>query len=168
MTSEGGFDPAAVLAVLNGHGVRYVLIGGLAAAVHGSPYVTTDVDVTPATDHPNLERLSSALDELDARIRTESVPEGLPFAHDARSLAGGVVWNLTTRHGDLDLAMLPSGTSGYGDLVRDARELTIVGLVVRVASLADVIRSKSAAGRPKDAAQLPLLRRLLEEGAGPD
>jgi hypothetical protein len=160
----GAFDPAALLRVLDARGVRFVLIGGLAAAVHGSPYVTTDVDVTPATDPQNLANLSGALRDLDARIRTEAVPGGLPFDHDGASLLRNAVWNLVTRHGDLDVAFTPSGTTGYDDVTRDAEPIEILGVVVRVASLADVVRSKTAAAREKDQRQLPLLRRLLEEG----
>lgn len=162
MSDGATFDPAAVLSVLRDHRVRYVLIGGIAAAIHGSPYVTTDVDVTPQLDPENLQRLSAALLALDARIRTEGVPEGLPFAHDAESLARSTIWNLTTRFGDVDLVLRPAGTDGYDDLTRDADDLEILGVEVRVASLADVVRSKAAAGREKDRAQLPLLRRLLE------
>lgn len=156
------FDPSAMLDVLNRHGVRYVLIGGLAAAIHGSPYVTVDVDVTPASDGENLERLSTALRALDAEVRADG--ESFTFDHDGESLGRNAIWNLTTAFGDLDLALRPSGTSGFEDLTRDAVDLEVLGVVVRVASLADVVRSKAAAGRPKDAAQLPLLRRLLEEG----
>jgi len=156
------FDPAAMLDVLNRHGVRYVLIGGLAAAIHGSPFVTVDVDVTPASDSENLERLSTALRALDAEVRADG--ETFAFDHDGESLGRNAIWNLTTAFGDLDLALRPSGTAGFDDLTRDAVDLEVLGVVVRVASLADVVRSKAAAGRSKDAAQLPLLRRLLEEG----
>lgn len=162
MTEGATFDPAAVLAVLRGHEVRFVLIGGIAAAIHGSPYVTTDVDVTPQVDRQNLERLSAALVELEARVRTEGLTEGLPFAHDPESLGRATIWNLTTRFGDVDLVLRPAGTDGFDDLTRDATDLVILGVVVRVASLADVVRSKAAAGREKDRLQLPLLRRLLE------
>jgi len=165
LTAGGSFDPAAVLAVLLEHRVRFVLIGGIAAAIHGSPYVTTDVDITPQADNENLQRLSNALRALDAKVRSEAEPGGVPFAHDAESLARGSIWNLTTRHGDVHIVLQPAGTSGHDDLARDASELDILGVSVRVASLADVVRSKAAAGRDKDRLQLPLLRRLLEEGA---
>jgi hypothetical protein len=157
------FRPERILEVLAAHDVDYVMIGGLAAAVHGSDLVTGDVDITPATGDANLARLSRALDELDARIRTDDAPEGLPFAHDAKSLARGAVWNLVTNAGDLDLAMMPSGTRGYDDLKRDAIALAILGVPTRVAALADIIRSKEAAGREKDRAALPMLRRLQTE-----
>ena len=161
------FDPRSMLSALEAHGVRYVLIGGFAASVHGSPYVTTDVDVTPASDLDNLDRLSDALRELRARIRTEGAPAGLRFEHDGESLGRGTVWNLMTRFGDLDITFSPSGTSGYDDLARDAEDVEILGITVAVASLADVVRSKAAAGREKDRLQLPLLRRLLEEAERP-
>ncbi len=157
------FRPERILEVLAAHGVEYVMIGGLAAAVHGSDLVTGDLDITPAASDANLARLSAALDELGARIRTDDEPEGLPFAHDARSLARGTVWNLVTDAGDLDLAMMPSGTRGYDDLRRGAIAIDILGVATRVASLADIIRSKEAAGREKDRAALPMLRRLQTE-----
>jgi hypothetical protein len=162
------FRPERILEVLAAHRVDYIMIGGLAAAIHGSDLVTGDLDITPATDDENLARLSNALDELDARIRTLDAPDGVRFAHDATSLARGAVWNLVTNAGDLDLAMMPSGTRGYEDLRRDAVAIAIVGIPTRVAALADVIRSKEAAGREKDRAALPMLRRLQDEIARRD
>ena len=157
------FRPERILAVLAEQRVDYVMIGGLAATIHGSDLVTFDIDITPATDDENLARLSRALDELDARIRTRDAPDGLPFAHDAASLARATVWNLVTNAGDLDLAMMPDGTQGYDDLRRDAIAITIIGIPTRVAALADVSRPKEAAGREKDRAALPMLRRLQNE-----
>jgi hypothetical protein len=61
-----------------------------------------------------------------------------------------------------NLHQVPSGTRGYDDLARDARPMAIRGMEVRVSSLADVIRSKEAAGREKDRLVLPVLRRILE------
>jgi hypothetical protein len=159
------FQPREILRVLERHGVQFVVIGGLAAALQGSPFVTTDVDVTPRRARKNLEQLSAALKELEAKIRTESVPEGLPFDHDANSLAGVGLLNLTTRFGALDISVEPLGTAGYQDLVRDAKPFELGGVRVLVASLADVVRSKEAAGRDKDRLVLPTLRRLLEEEA---
>lgn len=154
------FRADEILRVLERHQVSFVLIGGFAANVHGSPMLTTDVDITPQELPDNLARLSAALTELDARIRAEGV-EPLPFSHDAESLAAGRSWNLTTRFGDLDISMTPSGTRGYDDLRRDAVEVTVRGVPVLLASLADIVRSKDAAGRDKDRRALPVLRELL-------
>jgi len=104
---------------------------------------------------------------LDARVRTVDVEGGLPFAHDAVSLANVRMLNLTCPAGDFDLAFLPSGTGGYVDLVYNATTIAISTVEVSVTSLADVIRSKDAAGRPKDIAVLPVLEqhaRSMREG----
>jgi hypothetical protein len=156
------FRPERILKVLNDNGVRYVLIGGLAAAFHGSTTPTTDVDVTPEMSRDNLERLSEALDDLDARIRVEGIPEGLPFGHDAASLASITMLNLVTRYGDLDIASQPAGLTRYEDWAAKAQDIVVLGVEVHVADLGDIVRSKAAAGRDKDRAQLPILRALHE------
>ena len=161
------FDPVGIIEVLSGHGVEFVIIGAFAAELHAAPIPRTqDVDVTPSASQENLARLSTALEELEARVRTTAVPEGLPFSHDAASLARGAVWNLTTNAGDLDISFQPSGTEGYADLMGGAVIVDVGGNQVAVAALSDVIRSKRAAGRPKDAATLPALRAWLDTLAG--
>ena len=164
--SSDEFDPARVLAALRSADVEFVLIGGMAAILHGDVGVTVDLDIVPAPGRANLERLAAALRSLDARIRTEGEPEGLPFDCSPaylRRLGPDAILNLTTRAGDLGLTFRPSGTEGYSDLRRDAVEVEAAdGLRILVASLADVIRSKEAAGREKDRLALPRLRRLLD------
>lgn len=155
------FSPHAILRALEESGVLYVVIGGIAATLHGSPHVTFDLDITPETGRRNLERLSAALTALDARIRVEGVPDGLPFSHGWESLQRMQALNLITNAGPLDITMLPSGTRGYADLRRDAIRIEVMGVPTTVASLADVVRSKEAAGRPKDQLILPTLRRML-------
>jgi hypothetical protein len=90
----------------------------------------------------------------------DSDPRGLPFDTSAAALRGVRTLNLRTPYGDLDLTFEPSGTGGYPDLARSAEERAVAGMVVRVASLDDIIRSKEAAGRDKDVAALPELYRL--------
>jgi hypothetical protein len=152
------FDSTAIVACLNRHGVRYVVIGALAAQLQGAPIPRTrDIDVTPASDAENLQRLSRALHELKARIRTADVPKGLKFDHCGTSLGRARIWNLTTPFGEFDVSFVPSGTGGYEDLVRHAHAIDSHGELVPVADLEDVIRSKEAAGRPKDILHLPIL-----------
>lgn len=155
-------DAAAILEVLGRHQVECIVIGGAAAYLQGSPFATDDVDITPKTDLDNYARLSAALDELDAKVRAHGT-DPLPFNHDARSLLDVAIWNLTTMYGDLDITTTPAGTTGFDDLKRDALTVTLGGVDVHVASLADIVRSKSAAGRDKDFRTLPLLRELLAE-----
>lgn len=156
------FAPQEILSVLDRHGVRYVLIGGLAAILHGAPHVTTDADIVPEEALRNLERLAAALRELNARIRVVDEEGGVPFGHDAESLRRVRIWNLVTDQGNLDITFVPSGTQGYEDLRRDAVTMRVRDVDVPVASLADVIRSKEAAGRDRDRAVLPTLRRMLD------
>jgi hypothetical protein len=155
------FDPIPILETLRRHGVRFILIGAAAAVAQGSPIPTDDVDITPARDGDNLDRLASALRDLGAKLRTPTDPVDFPV--DGPFLNVGEIWTLSTPHGDLDISFIPSGTRGYEDLRRNAVELELApGLEVTVASLADVIRSKQAAGRLKDLGQLPALRQTLE------
>jgi hypothetical protein len=154
-------DLPRILEVLHRHKVAYVLIGGLAAVYHGSPFPTEDADITPELGRRNLDKLAAALCELNARIRTDSEPNSLQFACDGEALAAAETWNLTTDAGDVDVSFKPSGTSGYRDLRRDAAQVHLYGVTVRIASLSDVIRSKQAANRPKDQRTLPTLREIL-------
>ncbi len=165
--SADSFDPAAIVAAFNRHSVDYVVIGGFAAELHAAPVEPTrDIDFTPATTMANLARVSAALDELGARIRTATESAGLAFSHDSASLGRARVWNLTCAHGEFDLSFVPSGTEGYDDLVLQALRVALPGGgEMAVASLADVIRSKRAAGRQKDLRALPALqRRLIAQG----
>jgi hypothetical protein len=159
----GVLQAEELFAHLDRHGVQYVLIGGLAAVLHGSPLPTLDADICPSTDRLNLERLAAALREIDGRLRTPDSTEGVAFPCDASFLAGVELLNLVTRLGDLDLSFKPSGTEGFSDISRNAVTVDVRGVGVPVASLEDVIRSKSAANRPKDQRTLPILRQLLEE-----
>jgi hypothetical protein len=155
------FDPVKIMAVLAEHGVLCVYIGGSAAVLQGSPIPTEDVDIVPAGDKDNWARLSAALQELDARVRAVELDEPLPFDHDADSLSLSRIWNLTTNYGDLDITQMPAGTTGYDDLKRDALDMEVAGVHICVASLADIVRSKEAAGRDKDRLALPVLRELI-------
>lgn len=157
------FEPAKMLEALARHRVEYVLIGGLAATLHGSPAVTNDADICPARTPQNLTRLAEALREIEVRARTDAEPRGLPFACDAEFLSRMRVVNLVTAYGTFDIAFEPAGFDGYDELVVHSVELAVGNLTVRVASLADVIRSKEAANRPKDHATLPILYALQDE-----
>jgi hypothetical protein len=141
--------------------VRYVLIGALAARLHGFPRVTADADIAPRKDRENLERLAGALRELDARVYTESVPEGLPFDCSAVTLERGDLWNLVTTAGRIDVAFRPAGTEGYDDLSKGAVHFDVFGIDLEAAHLEDILRSKVAADRPKDRQDAVIIRELL-------
>lgn len=170
MPEPGPLDPERLLTVLAEQGVRYVLVGALAARLQGFPRVTADADITPARDPRNLDRLAAALRELDARIYTEGVPAGLPFDWDGPALGRAETWNLVTSAGRLDIAFRPSGTEGFEDLIDRARSYEVFGVELRAADLPDIIRSKEAADRPQDRQDVIIMRDMMRrrEGEDPD
>lgn len=165
--NEEAFEPLEAFRVLNAHGVRFVLIGGFAAVIRGSPVITGDLDLCYARDDENLERLAEALRELKATPR--GAPPDLPFLLDAQTLKNGDHFTFSTTAGPLDCLGTPAGTAGFRDLDGDATDEDLDGLTIRVASLDDLIRMKRAAGRAKDRIALEWLgniREELEEGGG--
>ncbi|HXF37183.1 MAG TPA: hypothetical protein VNO17_08390 [Actinomycetota bacterium] len=162
--AEEAFDPLALLATLLRYRVRFVVIGGFAAAIRGAPLITGDLDICHAREGANLERLAGALRDLGARLR--GAPADVPFRLDARALAAGDHFTFTTRHGPLDCLATPAGTEGFADLDVSATDENLDGLVVRVASLDDLIRMKRAAGRPQDRIALEWLSALRDELQG--
>ncbi len=163
MSEVSPLDPGRILKALDKHEVRYVLIGALAARLYGFPRLTADADITPAVDRANLEKLSSALRQLDAKIYTETIPEGLAFDCSAPMLERAAMWNLVTKAGRIDVAFAPAGTTGYADLAKGAEKFEAYGVEFLVASLSDIIRSKEAAGRPKDREDVAILRAMQKK-----
>lgn len=157
------FDPVEICRILNEERVDYVVVGGFAAVILGSPLPTEDIDVLPDRTEENLIRLAVALKRMNARIRTGGEPVASPL--DAGFLASmPFMLNLVTDFGIVDLTFTPSGpTQGFAEWNRDASsELVAEGLTVRVASLDDIIASKRAADREKDRRALPYLESLRD------
>ena len=136
--------------------VDFVVIGGVAVVVQGSPRFTKDLDITYATDKENLERLGALLVRLDARLR--EVEEDLPFAPDARTLHGARMLTLTTSDGELDLLADPPGSPSYASLKRKATRVELDGDTVLIAAIDDLIAMKTATGRPQDLVDLESLK----------
>jgi len=155
------FRPTDILLALVDGGVRFVLIGGLAAAMRGSPVITGDIDICHARDPDNLERLASVLEELGASLR--GVDDDVPFQFNARTLAAGDSFTLTTSLGALDCLGTPAGTAGFDDLDADATSEGIGVTTIRVCSLHALERMKRAAGRPKDLIALEWIRAIRDE-----
>ena len=159
--SEVGFDPLGALGALSARAVRFVLIGGYAAALRGSPMITGDLDICYARDVANLRALAAALEELGATLR--GAPPDVPFRLDAATLKAGDHFNFFTSVGPLDILGTPAGTHGFDDLDASATEEDLEGLAVRVASIDDLIRMKKAAGRPQDLAAVEWLAAVRDE-----
>jgi len=165
-------DRAALLGALSAHAVRFVLVGGLAAQAHGATRVTKDADICPDWSVENLSRLATALSVLDARLKIgEGSIETLALQIDARTIRGLEIGAWRTVAGDVDILLGIPGTSlselaRFEQLAANATEIRIDKLVVLVASLDDIIRSKEAADRPKDREALRELRALRDTGRG--
>lgn len=161
MSDEPSFDPLFLLRALTLAGVRFVVIGGVAARLHGSPSLTRDTDICHATSKANLRRLAVLLGDLDARLR--GVEDDVPFLLDAKTLAAGSNFTFTTRAGDIDILAVPAGMGGYDELAASAEMVHLDDLVVQVASLDDLIRMKRASGRPKDLVEVEILEAIRHE-----
>lgn len=154
-------DSVNILRSLRTHGVAFIVIGGVAASFHGSPSATFDLDICYQGSRENHQALARALQELHAWLR--GVDPDLPFILDATTLALGDHFTFSTDAGDFDCLATPTGTDGYGDLIRNAVDLEVEGMIVKVAGLDDLIRMKRAAGRPKDRIELEVLGALRAE-----
>lgn len=145
-----------LIEVLGDAGVELIVVGGVAASAHGAARTTLDLDVVYRRSPENLERIASALAPYAPYPR--GAPPGLPFRWDARTLANGLNFTLTTSLGDLDL--LGEITAG------ESVEVTLFGRSCWCITLEELIRVKRAAGRPKDyeaIAELELLRELTSK-----
>ena len=158
------FDPFQMCRILNEEGVAYVVLGGFAANLRGSPLTTRDLDVIPDRERENLDRLGRALSRMNARIRTSGEPVSTKI--DGAFLTNMPhMLNLVTDFGDLDLTFTPAGRAGdyAGWKSNSTSELIDEGLTVLVASLDDIIDSKMSANRGKDQLALPYLESLRDE-----
>ena len=161
MTAEVEFDAFRLLQELNKAGVRYIVIGGVAARTHGSPLITADLDICYARDDANHQALADMLQRVHARLR--GVDREVPFRLDAKTIRKGDSFTFETDFGAFDILATPSGTEGYSDLVMKAVRADLDGLTVLVAGLGDLMRMKRAAGRKKDLLAIEELGALREE-----
>jgi hypothetical protein len=154
------FDPLGALARLSEHGVHFVLIGGLAARLRGSPTVTDDLDVCHSKAGDNLERLAVALASMHPVLRDA---DDVTVDIDERFLAAADSFTFSTDFGPLDLLAVPAGTQGYEQLAAGAEIVDLDGLEIKVASLDDLMAMKRTAGRPQDLIELEVLGALRDE-----
>ena len=139
--------------------VRFVVVGGVAAAAHGSQYVTNDLDVCYDAESGNVQRLSALLASWDAYPR--GVEPGLPFFMDQRQFRAQPTMTLTTREGDIDVLRHVAGVGEYADAYDHSVEVDAFDVRFRLLDLPSLIAAKRAANRPKDLAHLLELEALL-------
>jgi uncharacterized nucleotidyltransferase DUF6036 len=147
-------DAQRILEELTRHEVDYVLVGGLAAQTHGNTRMTNDVDLIPAPDPRNLDRLADALRALDARVLSPGHEE---LEIDAKMLPRATIWQLATPHGDIDVLHDAPGAAPYPELRERALVISLDAARIPVAGRDDLIRMKLARGRPIDRADVAAL-----------
>jgi len=153
------FRPRGLFEHLAQHDVDYVVVGGIAATLHGSERNTFDLDICPDQTPANLDKLGAALIEIDARLR--DIDEDVPFVPDGRSLAGIEILTLSTLLGPVDVIVRPHGSPPYSALRRRATRLEVGAPVpVLIASIDDLIAMKRESGRPKDRDDIERLEAL--------
>lgn len=163
MTARPELDAEELLRRLTARGVDFVVIGGIAAVLWGSPRMTFDLDICFALDDGNLEALGSVLVELGASLK--GVADEVPFVPDAATLRRVELLTLSTSAGELDLLAQPPGAPDYNSLRRRASRVDIGDFHVLVSSIEDLIAMKRAGGRNKDLADIDELEAIRRLGA---
>ena len=151
------------LRLLGEYRVGCVIVGGVAAAIHGSLTLTSDLDVCYRRSPENLKRLAEALQSVNARLR--NAPEGIPFILDAETLRRGLNFTFTTDIGDLDLLGEVRGVGFYDEVFAGSVIAELFGYRFAVIDISKLIVAKRAAGRPKDLMALPELEAIEEAQA---
>lgn len=144
--------------------VEFVLVGGLAVALHGYQRVTMDVDVVVAMDGENLQRFMSAAKAAGLRptipVPLESLaqPELIEQWYREKGMLAFSLRGNETMATVLDVLVRP--VVSFSELRRDATVVK-VGLVdIPVVSIAHLIAMKTGTGRSKDAIDIEELRKI--------
>jgi hypothetical protein len=140
--------------------IECVLVGGVAATVHGSAIPTQDLDICYSRDRQNLTRIVAALRSVNATLRGAS--KGIPFILDEETLSHGLNFTFDTDAGNLDLLGEVRGVGLHADCLEAAEDVEIFSHLFHVLSLVKLIEAKRAAGRPKDMIALAELEAILE------
>ena len=149
-----------ILGALTRTGAHFVVVGGIAMRLHGSTYVTEDIDLVYERTRPNAEKVVEALRRFKPRPR--EFPPDLPFRFDVQALLVTEILTLETTAGDLDLLASLKGVGNYAAVEATSEPFTYEDLTFRVLSIDGLIAAKTASGRPKDKAGLLELRALKE------
>ena len=142
------------------YNVKFIIIGGQAAVLQGSAYITADIDICYARDKENLENIVKALWPFHLYLR--GAPKDLPFIFDAGTLKMGLNFTFSTDIGDIDLIGEVAGIGNYEEVLKYSETMEIYAMPCNVLTAEGLIKSKKAAGRPKDEPVVKELEAILE------
>ncbi|HZI90413.1 MAG TPA: hypothetical protein VFD31_02160 [Thermoleophilaceae bacterium] len=128
--------------------VRFVVVGGLAVNAWGYLRGTQDVDIVPAPDGVNLQRLAALLESLEGRIEVAEGKLG-PGAIQTFLTAGDRTL-VDTSLGPIDILQGHPQVPSFARLEADATDVDLGGLTIRVCSLDALLEMKRASTRPRD------------------
>ena len=134
--------------VLSAYGVEFIVVGGQAELLMGSPRVTYDIDLCYRRSKENLSRLAAALREIKPTLR--NAPPDLPFIIDEQSLALGSNFTFETTVGPLDFLGYLEPLGDFDVIADRAFVVKLGGCSVKVIHIDDLIAIKRHLGRPKD------------------
>jgi len=152
----------ALLKRLLDHDVDFVLAGGLACVVHGSPLVTQDVDICVFFDDLQIAKLREALKDLEPRFRMNPNFKPSFLDHPKRSDELKNIY-LETNLGILDMLSELQPIGDFQTVKRRAVTIRLYDHDCKVVSLEDLIRIKELMSRPKDKETLLHLREILRK-----
>jgi hypothetical protein len=147
------FDLRALLAALVRGDVDFVVIGGIAVGAHGFVRATEDLDLVPAPDRDNIDRLVNALVRLDGRLESARHLR----EQERQALRRGRNLTVTTIHGAVDVVQRLPGVPSYTELEEASVSTAFSGTPLRVCSLAHLRQMKSVRGSHQDLADLEKL-----------
>lgn len=164
MADAQPLDAERIFAVLDSHGVEYVVVGGIAVQVHGHVRMTNDVDLIPSPSPANLTRLADALNELRASVLN---PGSAHLSISAQMLPRATLWQFSTKHGDIDVLRDAPGAAPFPQLRERALMIDVGDRTLAIVGRDDLIRMKRATGRPVDIADITALTEPEHDGERP-
>lgn len=153
-------DFLEILRILSRHKVDFIVVDGICGVLHGAPVTTFDLDLVHSRSQDNLNRLISALEELDAYYRGRGDQRLKPGLSHLSSPGHQL---LMTTFGPLDLPGAIGIGHSYDDLMKHTVVLEVGGLQVQVLDLETLIEVKKETISDKDKAVIPILERTLQE-----
>lgn len=159
-------DFSQIFNLLTDYNIKFVLVDGGAAIVHGSARATYDVDIVYSRESDNLTKIEKAFSTINPYLR--GAPPGLPFKFDISTLQTGLNFTLATDIGDIDLFGEIAGVGGYHELLPYSQQVEVFGNKCFVLGLEKLIQVKRAAGRPRDLEAIAELQSIQQEKKNKD